>query len=187
VSRQRVQQLAAASRLPASVGEDRIGQVLATERHAALVQDVGTRTPVAETSSGHASTLVRLAAIEDYRDADRRRPLDPLHPKASHHAPECEFASRPSPLASGRFESQGRQGLGYWWVRATRATPPDRLPTSPGNGSGDDDRCWADRGPNHRDESRGRPLRLRLADPSASTRTSSRERSTRSGARFERR
>jgi hypothetical protein len=51
------------------------------------------------------------------RVADNRVPLDPLDPKTSRHAPECEFASATEPSVV-RVLLRVREGMapGYWWV-----------------------------------------------------------------------
>jgi hypothetical protein len=82
-----------------------------------LQADPGVEIPWSEVESGHwVATCV--CNEQHYREpAPRRTRLDPLDPKTSRHAPQCEFAAvTDHDVVRVLLKVREGQGEGYWWV-----------------------------------------------------------------------
>ena len=70
-----------------------------------------------EVETGHWRVVCQCGSEDVYEEADRRVRLDPLDPKTSRHADECEFASETDPSVL-RVLLKVKPGMGgnYSWV-----------------------------------------------------------------------
>jgi hypothetical protein len=95
--------------------------------------DPDTKIPWNEVETGY-WVAECVCGTENHRDpvADRRVRLDPLDPKTSRHARECEFASETDPSVL-RVLLKVKPGMGgnYSWSSAAAARWAGRLRTTP--------------------------------------------------------
>jgi hypothetical protein len=81
-----------------------------------LKADPGVEIKWSEVETGHWRAVCQCGSDDVYEEANRRVRLDPLDPKTSHHAPECEYAASDAAVLKIVLKIKEGAGGTYWWV-----------------------------------------------------------------------
>jgi hypothetical protein len=79
--------------------------------------DPSVEIPWSEVETDHWRAVCVCGSQDHYVPAGRAERLDPLDPKTSQHAPQCEFAAETDPsVLRVLLKVRDGAGGGYWWV-----------------------------------------------------------------------